>query len=128
MKLLFDAHTLIWFLDGDRKLPPRWRDVRPGETDDCDFSICSYWEIGIKIALGKLRLTMPFDHLAHEIVGRGFRILQLQPAHCHEVSILPWHHRDPFDRMLVAQARVEGHTIVSGDPWLAGYDVRWVWK
>ena len=127
MNLLFDTHALLWFLEGNKNLPRRWRSVRPGDTHECLFSLASYWELGLKMSLGKLRLSLTYERMLEEALGRNFRILPVQPEHCQEAARLPWLHRDPFDRMLVAQARVEDLTILSGDERIAEYEVKHKW-
>jgi PIN domain nuclease of toxin-antitoxin system len=93
-------------------------------TNDALVSVASLWEIAIKRSIGKLSVP---DDLPDTTVQRGFAWLPVTPRHAWEVSALPLHHRDPFDRLLVAQARVEGIPIVTGDPRFAAYgvDVRW---
>jgi len=135
MRLLFDTHALLWYLTGNDRLPKRWRtfgDANEARREEVNaeekfFSYASYWEIAIKISLGKLKLTRPLHTLAAEITARNFKWVLLQHSHCHEVAGLPLHHRDPFDRLLVAQARVEGLKILSIDPQLRAYDAECVW-
>ena len=134
MKILFDTHALLWFLEGNSQLPKKWRTFANSTSRslavDGDLklvSLATYWELAIKISLGKLTLTRPFHTLAAEISGLGFEWMSIKHAHLHEVATLPLHHRDPFDRLLVTQARVEGMKILTADPALRLYSVDCVW-
>lgn len=134
MKVLFDTHALLWFLEGHPDLPNKWRsfgDASAKKVEDRQgirmFSFASYWEIAIKINLGKLVLSTPFPTLASQISSLGFEWVQITQSHIHEVATLPLHHRDPFDRLLIAQARVERIKILSIDPEFRRYSVDCVW-
>lgn len=91
-----------------------------GQADELSFSVVSFAEIGVKAAIGKL--SVPAD-LREHVVDSGMRILGLSPEHGLGVSDLPLHHRDPFDRLLIAQARHEGLTVVTADGRFADYDI-----
>jgi PIN domain nuclease of toxin-antitoxin system len=119
VKLLLDTHVVLWQLSGVQRLG-----VRTSETiasaAELAFSVVSFAEIGVKAAIGKL--AVPDDLHAH-VVATGLRVLGLSPDHGLAVASLPLHHRDPFDRLLVAQARHEGLTLVTADTRLHAYDV-----
>jgi PIN domain nuclease of toxin-antitoxin system len=119
VKLLLDTHVVLWQLSGVQRLG-----VRASETiasaAELAFSVVSFAEIGVKAAIGTL--VVPDDLHAH-VVGTGLRVLGLSADHGLAVASLPLHHRDPFDRLLVAQARHEGLTLVSADTRLRAYDV-----
>lgn len=121
MNLLLDTHTFLWWDEG--KLPQAVvrRIQRAG---DVYVSAASAWEMAIKAGLGKLVMK---SSLAPAVADYGFEPLAVSLEHADAVRSLPRHHRDPFDRMLVAQARVEGLTIVSRDRALSAYDVPIVW-
>ena len=119
MRLLLDTHVLLWQLSGSRSLGERTRDAISTATE-LAFSVVSFAEIGVKAAIGKLEV--PQD-LQDHVLDAGLRILGLSPEHGLAVAELPVHHRDPFDRLLVAQARQESLTLVSTDPRLRAYDV-----
>lgn len=119
MRLLLDTHALLWWLDDDVRLD-RSAAAAIAEADYVAVSAASAWEIGIKQALGKL--DGPAD-LAAEMTTNGFTELPVTATHAVAAGELPPHHADPFDRMLVAQARLEGLTLVSRDPRLADYGV-----
>ena len=119
MRLLLDTHVVLWELEGARSVGPTAQAAIERATD-LAFSVVSFAEIGVKAAIGKL--AVPAD-LHQHILGSGLRILGLAPDHGLGVADLPMHHRDPFDRLLVAQARSEGLTIMTADPHIARYDV-----
>jgi PIN domain nuclease of toxin-antitoxin system len=118
VSLLLDTHALIWWLSGGPLAAPALERISSAEK--VFVSAASIWEAGIKAALGKLTLDVD---LAHEAVREGFEPLAIQLEHARDAAALPPHHRDPFDRMLIAQARAEGLTLVTRDLSLAAYDV-----
>ena len=120
MKLLLDAHVLLWWLGGDARLG---RGARAAIVDPSNFvfvSAATAWEIAVKRALGKLRA--PGD-IEDWLVRNNFRPLPIQVAEAVAAAELPLHHRDPFDRLLVAQAQMGGMTIVTRDENISKYDV-----
>ncbi len=119
MRLLLDTHVVLWQLSGERELS-RSAVAAIAGADDLLFSVVSFAEIGIKAAVGKL--VVPPD-LQAKITDAGVRSLALAAAHGLAVAQLPTHHRDPFDRLLIAQAMTEGLTLVTADPNFAAYDV-----
>lgn len=128
MKLLLDTHTFLWFLAEDRSLSAsakaRIEDVRTEKF----LSVASIWEMSIKIALGKLELDAELGELiASGAEGNGIAVLDVRKEHALGVVGLPLHHRDPFDRILVAQALVERMAIVGRDPAFDAYPIRRIW-
>lgn len=119
MRLLLDTHVVLWELSGTRRVADRARRAIEDATEIA-FSAVSFAEIGVKAAVGKLAVP---DDLHEHITGSGVRILGLAAEHGLGVAKLPMHHRDPFDRLLISQARAEGLTVVTADRRLAGYDV-----
>jgi PIN domain nuclease of toxin-antitoxin system len=119
VRFLLDSHVCLWWLDDHPSLGPRCR-VALEEADEVRVSAVTPWELGIKRALG--RLEMP-DGLVGALVAAGFEPLPITAVHAERASALTAHHRDPFDRMLVAQAQLEALTLVSGDEALRAYDV-----
>jgi PIN domain nuclease of toxin-antitoxin system len=119
VRLLFDTHVMIWQLSGARELGVRARDTSAAAAE-LAFSVVSYAEIGVKAAV--CRLVVPDDLHAH-VVETGVRLLGLSAEHGFAVARLPLHHRDPFDRLLIAQARVDGFTLVTGDARINAYDL-----
>ena len=120
MRLLLDTHVLLWALGNPSSLSPGARAAIETPRTPVLVSSASAWEIGVKVSLGKLRA--PVD-LAEQLRDKRFTPLPVSIAHGLRVGALPLHHRDPFDRLLVAQAQLEGLTIVTRDERIAAYDV-----
>jgi PIN domain nuclease of toxin-antitoxin system len=119
MRLLLDTHVVLWELRGARTVGARAQ-AAIEEAAEMIFSVVSFAEVGVKAAAGKL--VVP-DDLQEHVVRSGLRILALAPAHGLEVANLPMHHRDPFDRLLISQARSEGLTLLTADQRIGRYDV-----
>lgn len=126
MRQLVDSHTLLWFVWGDTKrISPQLRARIEADDAGVLVSIASLWEIAIKKALGKLETP---DDLPARIQELGFELLPIEVEHAWHVRTLPHHHRDPFDRLLIAQAQVERLPILTADPAFANYDIEVVWE
>lgn len=119
MRLLLDTQAILWWLLADSRLGPNSRKIIDSASEVV-VSTVSAWEISIKRGLGKL--PVPSD-IFEQIESTGYRMMPVAFAHAVAVGDLPHHHRDPFDRMLVAQAQIEGLTIVTSDRWIQAYDV-----
>jgi PIN domain nuclease of toxin-antitoxin system len=128
MKGLLDTHTLLWFVAGDSQLSQTARTfIERGDTE-IYVSVASLWEITIKSSLGKLQLSAPIKQFLEEAVeGNGFILLPIEPSHLNEVHALPFHHRDPFDRLLIAQSQAEGMLFVSTDRAMDAYGITRIW-
>lgn len=120
MRLLLDSHVLLWWLDGGERLGPAAVEAVADGGNDAIVSVATLWELAIKQGTGELEID---GDLRVHLLDEGFTELPVTGPHAHAVAGLPPHHRDPFDRMLVAQARVEGLTLVTADRRLASYDV-----
>jgi PIN domain nuclease of toxin-antitoxin system len=128
MRLLLDTHTLLWWVSDAPALSRRARIAVADQRNECLFSLASLWEMAIKLSLGKLELPVRIEvFVARHLVGGGFRALGLDVAHIARVAALPFHHRDPFDRLLAAQALEEDLAIVSRDPVFKSYGIRRIW-
>ena len=128
MRLLLDTHAFLWFIAGDSKLSATARAAIEDPGNEKLVSAGSLWEIAIKISLGKLTLAEPFGVIIpRELARNGFAILPIQPTHADRISRMPFHHRDPFDRLLIAQAQEESLELVSLDPQFDAYGVRRIW-
>ena len=128
MNLLLDAHAFIWLDDGQPNLSPAATNACTDPANSLWLSAATLWEIQIKFQLGKLKLRGSLlDVLSDQERVNGLRILSLSSAHVLELASLPFHHNDPFDRMLIAQAKHEGWEIVSKDPEFKLYPVRVIW-
>jgi PIN domain nuclease of toxin-antitoxin system len=119
MKLLLDTHAVLWWL-ADADLDPQALDAIADPGNLVFVSAASVWEAAIKAGLGKLDIPEPLDVAFRD---DGFEPMPIAFAHAERAGGLPVHHRDPFDRMLIAQAQIEGLTIVTRDPAFAPYDV-----
>jgi PIN domain nuclease of toxin-antitoxin system len=128
MRLLLDTHAFLWFMEGSARLSKSAKDHIEDQSHDLLLSIASLWEMAVKISLGKLDVPRPFaefmqSHLALSSIG----LLEINPQHTYAVPDLPFHHRDPFDRLLVAQCLSEGLTLISSDGVFEKYGVERVW-
>ena len=124
MKLLLDTHAALWWLSEDERLGEATADRLTDETNQVLLSAAVVWEVAIKRSLGKLEAP---EDLASTLLDAGLQPLPVSLDHAAAVEHLPWHHRDPFDRMLVAQAVAEGAALVSHDEALLPYGVNLVW-
>lgn len=127
MRLLLDTHAFLWLLD-DRGLSATAQVLFLDPENEVFFSVASYWEICIKVSIGKLDIGSNWiEQIDREMAINGIVWLPIEKEHCLGVINLPHPHRDPFDRLLIAQARAEGLTLLSADPNFGGYDVAVVW-
>ena len=123
--LLLDTNVVVWLLLGERgSVTDRAREALEDEATPVAVSAVSVWEIAIKRSLGKLQIE---DAWSKTLTRLGFDAMPVTAEHAERVEHLPWHHRDPFDRMLVAQASLEDRALVSADARLAAYEVEIVW-
>ncbi|MGH9754676.1 MAG: type II toxin-antitoxin system VapC family toxin [Blastocatellia bacterium] len=128
MKLLLDTHTLLWFVLGDAQLSATARRLIEDAANTKFISPTVYWEIAIKISIGKYALNEPYEaFMDHAIHQNGFLILPIELRHAALLTNMPFHHRDPFDRLVIAQALVEGLAIVSADAAFDAYSVQRLW-
>ena len=126
MRLLLDTHAFLWYVTDDARLSAAARAA--ASSGDVRLSVASLWEMAIKHGLGKLDLPGPFaTFFEAQLAVNGFGLVPVELAHLDAYAALPFHHRDPFDRMIVAQALAEGFTVVSRDPALARYGVEVLW-
>ena len=128
MKALLDTHVLLWWVGEPRRLSARAREVLDDDRNELHWSVVGTWEIALKISRGKLKLPEPLQQfLVPRLARGGIRQLPIQSQHALALLDLPGHHWDPFDRMLIAQARVEKLEILTADPHFAKYDVGTCW-
>ena len=128
MKLLLDTHTFLWFIMGNPNLSANGRVLIEDRANEKYLSVASLWEIAIKVSIGKLTISAPFDALIlQQLSTNGFELLNLEVPHAAMLISLPFHHRDPFDRLLIAQAMVEQMRIVSIDSALDAYQIQRLW-
>jgi PIN domain nuclease of toxin-antitoxin system len=127
-KLLLDTHALIWWLLDDPNLSRTVRTVLAGPRPSVFVSAITVTEIAIKLSINKLPIAGELDQdLLQLVVGQGFHWLPVTAEHAYAIRHLPWHHRDPFDRVLIAQCQVEGLTLVSEDRAMRRYPVTILW-
>ena len=127
MNQLVDTHALLWFVAGDPRLTAKARKAIESPDTANYVSMASWWEMAIKCSLGKLKLETPLDLFMSQCVEEGFRILPVEADHLTPLVDLPFHHRDPFDRLIICQAMQERMPICTGDTNFQRYKVRVVW-
>ncbi len=128
MRLLLDTHVLLWWHDQPEHLTDTARGAIGNLDNDVFISVINGWEIQIKAQLGKLTLPKPLSAIIHEEQPvNGFEILPVTMDHVYALDSFPLHHRDPFDRLLAAQAHREGLTLVTHDPKLSAYAISLLW-
>ena len=124
MKLLVDTRAALWWLSGDERFGSEAERELTDDTNQIPLGAAVVWEVAIKHSLGKLQAPEDF---APTLLGAGIQALAVSLEHAASVEHLPWHHRDPFDRMLVAQASIEKAAVVSSDEALRPYGVTLIW-
>ena len=128
MRLLLDTHTLLWWVADAPELSRRARAAIAAPASECLVSAATAWELAIKVSLGKLRVDGDLERfLAEQLAVNRFRALPVEVSHAVRVARLPFHHRDPFDRLLAAQALEEGAAVVSADAVFSRYGVKRIW-
>jgi PIN domain nuclease of toxin-antitoxin system len=128
VRLLLDTHAVLWFAGGDARLSSRARRRIEDPDHDKFLSVASIWEAAIKASLGKLTLSISLEAVIEEgAANNGIALLDIRREHATAVDHLPFHHRDPFDRLLVCQAMIERMEIVSSDASLDAYPIRRIW-
>jgi len=128
MKLLLDTHVILWMFSRSEKLSAPARTALSDSGNELYFSIAGYWEIGIKVSIGKLTLSDDwYDAIPRHMHRNGINLLPILPGHIRTVSALPWLHRDPFDRLMIAQAQEDSLSIVTSDGTFSEYGVAVVW-
>ncbi len=127
MNVIVDTHAIIWYITDDTQLPSASKRVIDDRENACFVSIASLWEIGVKYSLGKLELRAELGKIFQLIFDSGYLLLPITPEHIITNSSLPFHHRDPFDRLIIAQAKQEGMSIISKDQNFQEYGVHLHW-
>ncbi len=127
MKYLIDTHVLIWHAENNTALKPSILSILNDPANDLFVSHASLWEMAIKVSIGKLKLGYSIQQLELLLLQNGFVLLPFDFAHYQVLSILPFHHNDPFDRMIIAQAMSENIEIITHDEKFKGYKVGVVW-
>lgn len=128
MKLLLDTHTFIWWDSDPTQLSERVLDICRDSNNTLLLSIATVWEIQIKSQLGKLKLKLPLTELIENQQRiNGFQLLSIDLNHVLELEELPLHHKDPFDRLLIAQSNIEEAILLSKDSVFSAYSVQTIW-
>jgi PIN domain nuclease of toxin-antitoxin system len=128
MNLLIDTHAIIWFITDDKKLPSKTKQLIEDRKNNCFISLATFWEIAIKYSIGRLDLNTDLEKIFQIIEDTGFEILPISTTHILENANLKFHHQDPFDRLIIAQASVENLIVVSKDNQFKKYKVELIWK
>ena len=127
MKYLLDTHTLIWLIEASSKVSSDIKVKLKFPGNQIYLSSVSLWEIAIKSSLGKLELKSPFSKLLSDLNSTNITILQIENDYLEKLTTLPLIHKDPFDRLLISTALVEGMTIITTDENIQKYTVPWIW-
>lgn len=127
MQVLLDTHALIWFFNGDNSLSTTAKNLIENPASTCWVSIASIWELSIKTSIGKLQLSGKLAEVEGFITASGMQLLPISFEHLLRLQSLPFHHRDPFDRLLIAQALTEKLALLTRDAFFAAYEVPLVW-
>ena len=128
MRILLDSHAFLWAITDSSELSATAREALMDTGNDLHLSVASAWELAIKVSIGKLRLQMPLEDLLQSAkLDLGLRILPIELAHALAVQNLAFHHRDPFDRLLLAQAKVNGLSLLSRDAIFDHYEIQRIW-
>lgn len=128
MNLLVDTHAMIWFITNDGSLPLKIKSLIKDAKNKCYVSIASYWEIGIKYSLGRIYLESDLERIFQIIEESGFVLLPVTPEHILENTKLDFHHRNPFDRIIIAQAIKENLSVITKDEQFRNYPAKVIWE
>ncbi len=129
MKLLIDTHVFLWLRNSPDKIPNNVLQLYQNCSQDVFLSMASIWEMQIKNQLGKLDLDLPLGELVEQqCLENGLQILNIEANHIYALQNLPFHHNDPFDRLIISQAQIESLKLVSADIMFENYDVDLIWK
>ncbi|MCF8245584.1 MAG: type II toxin-antitoxin system VapC family toxin [Saprospiraceae bacterium] len=128
MNILVDKQAIIWYAENNPALTSNARQALDDASNSCYLSMASFWEMSIKINLGKLNIKgLSLDEFMQEVEYHGFTTLEISKAHILKNGLLSLHHRDPFDRLLIAQALVEDWHIITSDDAFDAYEVKRIW-
>ena len=128
MKLLLDTHTFIWFVENDKQLPIKSKRLIENSENEIFLSIASLWEIAIKLQLKKLELSVSLEKVMQLAALNGFIFLPILPEHIIALTKLEFFHRDPFDRIIIAQSINEQQTIITKDKVFDDYGIERMWN
>jgi PIN domain nuclease of toxin-antitoxin system len=124
---LLDTHALLWYLEGNRLLDSNTVNIIENTENRICVSIVSFWELAIKLSIGKITLNNTLAAAIEQVRQLGLEIIHIETPHILQVETLPMHHRDPFDRLIIAQAMVEKLILISRDAHFSKYPVQTLW-
>lgn len=124
MRVLLDTHILLWYLEGNQSLSRTHRDLIVFADNEVLVSIATLWEIAIKTSTGKLTISRSLTEILKQLSLQSIEILGVQPGHVMQVAKLAFHHRDPFDRMIIAQSKVEFLPVITHDKIFSDYGIK----
>ena len=127
MNVLLDTHAAVWFFMDDDKMPESTKKAICNLDNVIHISIASLWEVAIKLSIGKLVLDNGFDGFLDAIYKNEFTLIEIEPKHIKAVMNLPQIHRDPFDRIIVAQAQTENMAVITADKNIMRYEIKTLW-
>lgn len=127
MKLLLDTHAFMWFVNGDPMLGENAKKSIESKDNSNFLSVASLWEIAIKVNIGKLTLSKPYHTIKQQIEENYIEILPIAFDHTLQIVSMPIYHRDPFDRLIIAQAMAENMTVISKDANFEKYPIKIIW-
>ena len=128
MRVLLDTHTFIWFITGSDELSDKARGLIEDANNQRFLSVASLWEMSIKVSIGKLNLDFSFpDLVIQKVYGNAIDILSISPEHLEQLAKMPFHHKDPFDRLIIAQGLTENMPIITRDRAFASYQANLFW-
>ncbi len=126
-QFLLDTHALIWFLEGDSQLSTSAKNIILDTDNELFVSVASLWEMAIKISIGKLTLNQPLEQVIQRLPSQYITILPIEIPHVLSIKTLPFYHKDPFDRILIAQSLTENFSIISIETIFDQYSVKREW-
>ncbi|WNZ47972.1 type II toxin-antitoxin system VapC family toxin [Leptolyngbya boryana CZ1] len=128
MRLFLDTYVFLWFIAGSSDLSNKVRTLIEDPNNQRFLSVASLWEMSIKVSIGKLDIGMTFTELMqHEVYGNAIEVLQIQSEHLDALAKLPFHHKDPFDRPIIAQSLAESMPLMSKDGEFGNYPITLLW-
>jgi PIN domain nuclease of toxin-antitoxin system len=128
MRAILDTNSFLWFISGNDQLSIKARDVIGDSNNQLLLSSASLWEIAIKVSLGRLELLQPFNLLIpQQLEENDITVLPIELSHLTNIIDLPFHHRDPFDRLIIAQALTEELPVITSDALFSYYPVNLIW-
>ncbi len=128
MKCIIDTHTLLWIVTDDKKLSPKAREIYLNSENEIYLSLASVWEMAIKSSLGKLTLEKSLEEFIEvHVVNNDIKILKIELAHVLRIENLPFHHRDPFDRLIISQSIEDNLPVLSADRTFDSYKIKRIW-